>query len=139
MATEIIIIIAVLLILAAVVAWVTRGKKTSPKENQSGVVNNGSSDLWSLESIATGNMVGINGETCEIKNIALVCKRKPMFGYSFDVSFDFEFVGGQQSITESGKLNPEDQFKLNGVYYYGIILAGGPNAKITKIRNLMVK
>ena len=138
--TTTIIIIAAVLVFALAVAWLTRKKESKPaKQNAQAVGTNDVADGWSLKEISTGMTVDMNGTQAEIVNIALVCDRKPDYRRSFDVEFEFGFRNGSQTVCLDGKVDENTIFTIGGKQYYGVILAGGPDAHVTAIVKMKVK
>ena len=135
-----IIIISILLITAVVAVCVLykRGKSEVP-QNTGVPVSGGAQENWTLTSLPTGVNVTISNKQYGVNNIVLVYNGTPQYNYSYEVDFDYSFVGGEASYTDKGKVGIDTTFKLNKTNYYGVILAGGPNAEIATIRTLKIK
>ena len=135
----ILIIIAIIAIAVAVNFW--RNRQNHVTEAPQGQPSNPNASVpgWELRSIPHGEHVVINGEKVEFCSLALVSDQQPKYNYSYTVDFDYEFVTGKNTVCTSGGVDKSKSFIANGKTYFGIILAGAPGAKITEIREMIVK
>ena len=134
-------IIAIIAIAVAVNFWRNRQKHVIQTEAPQGQPSNPNVSVpgWEIRSIPRGEHVVINGEKVEFCSLALVSDQQPKYNYSYTVDFDYEFVTGKNTVCTSGGVDMSKTFIANGKTYFGIILAGAPGAKITEIREMIVK
>ena len=134
----ILIIIAIIAIAVAVNFWRNRQNHVTEAPQGQPSYPNASVPGWELRSIPRGEHVVINGEKVDFCSLALVSDQ-PKYNYSYTVDFDYEFVTGKNTVCTSGGVDMSKTFIANGKTYFGIILAGAPGAKITEIREMIVK
>lgn len=133
-------IIAIIAIAVAVNFWRNRQHVIQTEAPQGQPSNpNASVPGWELRSIPRGEHVVINGEKVEFCSLALVSDQQPKYNYNYTVDFDYEFITGKNTVCTSGVVDASKTFVANGKTYFGIILAGAPGAKITEIREMIVK
>ena len=133
-------VIAIVAIAFAVNAWRGRQKHVTNTSEPHGQQNTDATmPGWEIRSIPLGQFVVINGKKFEMRYIALVSDCKPDFNYTYTVDCDFDYMDGRQTITTSGAVGPDITFNANGKTYFGKILAGAPDAKVTEIRKIIVK
>lgn len=141
--TTIIIIFSALFIIAFVVLCLFKGNGSSSDDNVETPVSTGNgnnNDGWRLESLATGQKVDINGELAEIRNIALIHDGKPSWKYKYSVQLRWKVTTSELEQEFSGDVAPEKIFIINGKEYYGLVLAGGPEAQIVESKiNMTIK
>jgi hypothetical protein len=133
------IIIAIIAIAVAVNFWRNRQKHVTEAPQGQPSNPNASVPGWELRSIPRGEHVVINGEKVDFCSLALVSGQQPKYNYNYTVDFDYEFITGKNTVCTSGVVDASKTFVANGETYFGIILAGAPGAKITEIREMIVK
>lgn len=127
-----IIIILALALIAAVVWCLFKSNGISVAEEKEPDLNNNKASApgWRLKVVGTGQKVNINGKDAEIKNIILAYDGTPKWKYTYFARIRFKYVGGEVEQEYEGTVKPSDKLTINGIGYYGVILAGGPNAEI---------
>ena len=139
---NIVLIVILATVVFVAVAWLTRereGKQSQNETSTGGIPIDYVAEGWRMKVIGSGQIVTINNQRAEICNICLVCDSVPKFKYRYKVSFSFEYIGGESTLEDSGIVSENSTFSLNGKEYYGVILAGGPNARLKDIQEYSVK
>lgn len=146
----VILIIIVVIIAVSTVVFFTKNKKkevpyVSPSKPASSVEEDKNTTFtyegFSLTAISTGIYADMNNSANrgEIKQLAITSKEAidRTYIYSVDANY-FSKFSGEQKIKSQGDIKEGASFTINGNTYYGITLAGAPDAYITKINNFKV-
>lgn len=131
MVTTLIIILALALIAAVVWCLFKSSGIAIVEEKETDLSNNvATATGWRLKVVGTGQIVNINGKDTEIKNIILAYDGVPEWKYTYFARVRYKFVGGETEKEYDGTVSLKDKLTINGVNYYGVILAGAPDVEI---------